>query len=134
MLGAQPRQGVVMSFHTSRVAAVALLAGALACPDRPPGTPPEAPGERTVLSPTPAAAPELLARSFALALGDPAFRAHVKAELDGSRFREHKLPFQHFLVAAHGNALGAMALRSGMATADLPGAADPASPLQLSLP
>src|SRR5437879_8502075 len=89
MLGAQPRQGVGMCSYTSRAAALALLVGALACSDRPPGTAPDAAGGPNVLST--ATTPELLARSLALALGDPAFRAHVKGELDRSPFREHKL-------------------------------------------
>src|SRR5205814_7368833 len=78
MLGAQPRQGVGMCSYTSRAAALALLVGALACSDRPPGTAPDAAGGPNVLST--ATNPELLARSLALALGDPAFRAHVKGE------------------------------------------------------
>src|SRR2546425_921495 len=103
MLGAQPRQGVGMCSYTSRAAALALLVGALACSDRPPGTAPDAAGGPNVLST--ATNPELLARSLALALGDPAFRAHVKGELDRSPFREHKLSFQRFLAAGRGHAL-----------------------------
>src|SRR3977135_4239170 len=115
MLGAQPRQGVGMCHHTSPAVALALLVGALACSDRPPGTAPDAPpGEPGIVSA--AARPELLARSLALALGDPAFRAQVKGELDRSPFREHKLPFQRFLAAEHGRALAAMAGRTGVAT------------------
>src|SRR6266403_21870 len=131
MLGAQPRQGVGMCHYTSRAAA-------LACSDRPPGTAPDAPpGAPDALSA--AARPELLARSLALALGDPAFRAHVKAELDRSPFREHKLSFQRFFAAEQGggsggSALAAMARRSGLATADLVRAADQAIPLEMYLP
>jgi hypothetical protein len=121
-----------MCHYTSRAAALAVLVGALACSDRPPGTAPDAPpGEAGILST--AARPELLARSLALALGDPAFRAHVKGELDRSPFREHKLSFQRFL-AGGGGALAAMAQRSGLATADLAGAADRAIPLEMYLP
>src|SRR5881396_1704659 len=113
--------------HTSRVAALALAVGALACSDRPPGTAPSGPEERRVFAP--AGRPELLARSFALALGDPAFRAHVKGELDRSSFREHKVSFQRFLAAGTGSGSGGgvlatMARRSGLATADLARAAD----------
>src|SRR2546422_7670884 len=61
MLGAQPRQGVGMCSYTSRAAALALLVGALACSDRPPGTAPDAAGGPNVLST--ATNPELLARS-----------------------------------------------------------------------
>src|SRR3989475_807006 len=133
MLGAQPRQGVGMCHYTSRMAWLALVAGALACSDRPPGTAPDAPpGEPGILSE--AARPELLARSLALALGDAAFRAHVKGELDRSPFREHKLSFQRFLAAGRGLALAAMAQRTGVATADLGRAADGAIPLEMYLP
>src|SRR5207253_1302821 len=132
MLGAQPRQGVGMCSYTSRAAALALLMGALACSDRPPGTAPDAAGGPNVLST--ATTPELLARSLALALGDPAFRAHVKGELDRSPFREHKLSFQRFLAAERGHALAAMAQRTGVATADLGRAAEGAIPLEMYLP
>src|SRR5439155_11838285 len=124
--------------YTSRMAWLALVAGALACSDRPPGTAPDAPpGEPGILSE--AARPELLARSLALALGDAAFRAHVKGELDRSPFREHKVSFQRFLAAgtggaSGGGALATMARRSGLATADLARPADRAIPLELYLP
>src|SRR6059036_3361487 len=108
MLGAQPRQGVGMCSYTSRAAALALLVGALACSDRPPGTAPDAAGGPKLLST--ATNPEFLARSLALALGDPVFRAHVK------------------------HALAAMAQRTGVATADLGRAADGAIPLEMYLP
>ena len=122
-----------MCHYTSRAAALALLVGALACSDRPPGTAPDAsPGDPGVLSA--AAGPELLARSLALALGDPAFRAQVKGELDRSPFREHKLSFQRFLRADRGRALSAMAGRTGVATTQLAGAADRVIPLEMYLP
>jgi len=121
-----------MCSYTSRAAALVLLVGALACSDRPPGTAPDAASGPNVLST--ATNPELLARSLALALGDPAFRAHVKGELDRSPFREHKLSFQRFLSAGRGHALAAMALRTGVATADLGRAADGAIPLEMYLP
>src|SRR5881397_3332904 len=132
MLGAQPRQGVGMCIYTSRATALVLLMGTLACSDRPPGTAPDAAGGPNVLST--ATNPELLARSLALALGDPAFRAHVKGELDRSPFREHKLSFQRFLAAGRGHALAAMAQRTGVATADLGRAAEGAIPLEMYLP
>src|SRR5947199_10770483 len=134
MLGAQPRQGVGMGHHTTRVAALALAVGALACSDRPPGTAPDAGRGPDVIAT--ATTPELLARSLALALGDPAFRAHVKGELDRSPYREHKLPFQRFLTARAGGgiALATMARRSGVAMADLTREADGAMPLEMYLP
>ena len=121
-----------MCSYTSRAAALALLVGALACSDRPPGTAPDAAGGPNVLA-TPTN-PELLARSLSLALGDPAFRAHVKGEFDRSPFREHKLSFQRFLAAGRGHALAAMAQRSGVATADLARTSDGAIPLEMYLP
>src|SRR2546425_1131447 len=58
MLGAQPRQGVGMCHYTSRAAALAVLVGALACSDRPPGTapdaPPDGPGILSTAAPPPA--------------------------------------------------------------------------------
>src|SRR3989441_3900604 len=127
-------QGVIMWSHTSRVAALALAVGALACSDRPPGTAPDAGRGPDVIAT--ATTPELLARSLALALGDPAFRAHVKGELDRSPYREHKLPFQRFLAAGPGGgeALATMARRTGVATADLAREADRAIPLEMYLP
>lgn len=125
-----------MCSYTSRAAALALVVGALACSDRPPGTAPDAAsGKPAILSA--AARPELLARSLALALGDPAFRAHVKAELDRSPFREHKLSFQRFLAAERGSgsgALAAMARGTGLAAADLARTAERAIPLEMYLP
>src|SRR5256885_89987 len=102
MLGAQPRQGVGMCSYTSRAAALALLVGALACSDRPPGTAPDAAGGPNVLST--ATNPELLARSLALALGDPAFRAHVKGELDRPPPGREK-PLERQLVLAERGAI-----------------------------
>src|SRR5690349_14423663 len=104
----QPRQGVTMVRHTSYWALVAALAGAgaLACSDRSPATAPggNAPAAvpPTTLRPTTVAPPEQLARALALALQAPEFRAHVKAQLDASPFREHKLHFQRFLRSDHG--------------------------------
>src|SRR5436190_24131450 len=115
MLGAQPRQGVGMCSYTSRAAALVLLMGALACSDRPPGTAPDAAGGPNVLST--ATPPELLARPLALALYYPAFRAHVKGELDRSPFREHKPSVQRFRAADRRHALAAEAQRTGLALA-----------------
>ena len=132
-----------MPSHTSRraaPAALALLVGALACSDRTPGTGP-APGPatgRNAGAPGAASArpvpPEQLARGLALALGDPAFRARVHAELDRSPYREHKLPFQRFLAADGGVALAALARGTGRPASDLAREADAAIPLEMYLP
>ena len=126
--------------HTSRLAApaaLALLLSGLACSDRTPGTGPTA-GTRArspgTAAPVSAAPPEQLARGLALALGDPAFRARVRAQLDRSPYREHKLPFQRFLAADGGLALAALARGTGRAATDLAGEADRAIPLEMYLP
>ena len=124
-----------MSHHTSRMAALALVTAALACSDRVPGTSPDAAGTpNRVPGAAAAGTPELLARAFALALGDPAFRAHVKAELDRSPFREHKLPFQRFVAGEGGRALSAMARATGLSPTSLTQASDRAMPLEMYLP
>jgi hypothetical protein len=121
-------------------AALALLAGALACSDRTPGTGP-APGPAAGRSAGPPGAasarlapPEPLARGLALALGDPAFRARVHAQLDRSPYREHKLPFQRFLAADGAVALAALARGTGRPASDLAREADAAIPLEMYLP
>jgi hypothetical protein len=59
------------------------------------------------------AAQERLARRVALALRDPDFRAWVKGSLDGSRFREHKLPFARTLGAGGARGIHALAAADG---------------------
>ena len=122
--------------YRSPVAALALLGGALACSDRPSATapPPGAPLAAPLASPGTLAPPEALARALALALGDPAFRAHVKARLDRSPYREHKLPFQRFLSADGGLALTALAHGASRGVADVAGEAERAMPLEMYLP
>src|SRR6266702_1744628 len=124
-----------MSRHTSRCALVAALAGALACTDRPPTAPGGGPAARAA---TPGRAtiapPEELARALALALRAPEFRSRVKAQLDASPFREHKLQFQRFLRADNGNALAALAGAAGIASDALAREADHAIPLEMYLP
>ena len=93
----------ILTFTT--LASVALLAG---CGDRAPLNP-----DAAVTQSPGTPKPERLARQLARALGNPAFRAYVKAQLDASPFREHKLQFQTFLGAN-----GARALRYLDADAD----------------
>src|SRR5689334_24429396 len=128
-----------MLLNTLRVAALALLLLALACSEHPPATAPSAPDLKVTPPPLPPAASarsdaEQLARSMALALGDAAFRAHVKQQLDRSPFREHKLPFQRFLAADGGRGAAALARGTGGATADLTREANRAMPLEMYLP
>src|SRR5881397_685224 len=123
-----------MRHHTSHVAALALVLAALACSENPPGTPPD--DGAAIVPPSEGAAtpPEQLARSLALALGDRAFRAHVKRQLDRSPFREHKLPFQRFLAAEGGRGAAALARTTGITTADVTREANRAIPLEMYLP
>jgi hypothetical protein len=126
-----------MLLNTLRVAALALLLVALACSEHPPATAPSAPDLK--LTPPPPATSarsdaEQLARSMALALGDRAFRAHVKAQLDRSPFREHKLPFQRFLAQDGGRGMAALAKSAGLATVDVTREANRAIPLEMYLP
>ena len=124
-----------MLLNTFRVAALAFLLVALACSERPSTTGPAASNRATAPAETPTVSgAEQLARSMALALGDPAFRAHVKQQLDRSPFREHKLPFQHFLAADGGRGAVALARGTGVATADLTREANRAMPLEMYLP
>ena len=92
-----------------------LLAGAAGCSDRAdPGltAPPDGRPVATAAAPATAAqraAQERLARRLALALADREFRASVKAALDGSPVREHKVHFQRFLRGSDRRALKALA-------------------------
>jgi hypothetical protein len=124
-----------MLLNTFRVAALAFLLVALACSEHPSTTGPAASNRTAVPSAGPgASAAEQLARSMALALGDPAFRAHVKQQLDRSPFREHKLPLQRFLAADGGRGAAALARGTGVATTDLTRDANRAMPLEMYLP
>ena len=114
--------------------ALASLGVVIACGDHPAVTAPERPSAPPGPPSATVAAPEKLARAVALALADPEFRAYVKAQLDASPFREHKLPFQRFLAANGGRAAAALARRAGAAPAAMQRAADAAIPLELYFP
>jgi len=122
-----------------RILTLATLAATLAlaaCADPTPLDSPAA-GDATVTAAPPAAAlrkPERLAREFAKALRNPAFRAYLKAQLDASPFREHKLQFQTFLGASGGRALRHIAEENGATTADVVGEARAAIALEVYLP
>ena len=99
------------------VAAAALIVIA-GCTDRtltPPSdaaesAPPVSPSAR---SPAP---PVELARTVAKGLKNAAFRAYLKAQLDASPYREHKLQFETFLAANSGRALRQIAAENGGST------------------
>ena len=91
-----------MSTRILPVAALAILV--MACNDRTPVSPPTASPDRQAVGPS-GRRPDALARMVAKGLKNPAFRAYLKAQLDASPYREHKLQFETFLAAADGRAL-----------------------------
>ena len=120
---------------------LALLATAAACGER--GTPTQPP-EGLGAGPAPSAVPgkttdehatrERLAHRFARAMSDPGFRAYVKAELDRSTVREHKLQFQRFLGWDNRRTLRELARLNGEPEAGIEADARQAIPLELYLP
>src|SRR3989454_11129611 len=113
---------------------LASLGAVIACGDHPSVTAPERTAAPPAAPSASEAAPEKLARAVALALADPDFRAYVKAQLDASSFREHKLPFQRFLAANGGRAAAALAQSAGATPAAMLRAADAAIPLEFYVP
>jgi hypothetical protein len=120
----------------TRLGLLALAAMSAAC-DRPA---PTAGNEGAALAPaitrsTPERdAMDRLARRFARALSDPAFRAYVKSELDRSPFIEHKLQLQRFLHSSGRKALKAVARLNTTTEAELEVEASRAIPLEFYLP
>ena len=113
-------------------ALVSVIAGA--CSDRPAALAPDESMTAAPITAAPAEPREALTRTLALALRSPVLRAYLRAKLQASRFREHKVQFQRFLYADGQHAL----LRIAAATATPPGAvagaADAAIPLEVYLP
>src|SRR5213592_495072 len=99
--------GGLMLNRSCAVAALLLIA---ACSDRTVTTPSEAPVAAIAAN---ARRPEALARMVAKGLKNPAFRAYLKAQLDASPYREHKLQFETFLAANGSRALGEIAVENG---------------------
>jgi len=127
-----------MSFHKALypAALATALVAAAACSDKPRVTAPVA-GPSPVVSAAAAPdnpLPEGLARQFARALANPAFRAYVKAALDSSPYREHKLQFQTFLGRPDGRALRELAAANGVAEDEITRGARAAIPLEVYLP
>src|SRR5437762_2298704 len=115
--------------------AVAGLTSSVARSDRRPATgtgrPEPAAASRTAELQTTS---EALAQRLARALAHPAFRAYLKAQLDSSPFREHKLHFQRFLGAHGGHARDEVARHAGVSAADVDHEAQAAIPLEFYLP
>src|SRR6059036_1278677 len=142
MLAAQTSTKESAMFHKSRYL-TALAAGAvvatLACSDRPTtSAPPPTPRTPGALASRTAqqlqAKSEALAQHLARALAHPHFRAYVKAQLDGSPFREHKLHFQRFLAADGALARDEVARQTGVSAAEVDREAGAAIPLEMYFP
>src|SRR2546423_5929091 len=114
--------------------AVAALATLVACSDRPPATGPGRPDPAASRNAELQTSSEALAQHLARALAHPAFRAYVKAQLDSSPFREHKLHFQRFLGAHGGHARDEVARRAGVTAAQVDHEAQAAIPLEFYFP
>src|SRR5437016_14634353 len=114
--------------------ALASLGAVIACGDHPAVTAPEPPSAPSAPPSASVRAPEKPARAVALALADPEFRAYVKAQLDASPFREHKLPVQRFLAANVGRAAAALAQSACSPRAAMLRAAEAATPPGFYLP
>src|SRR5436189_5034899 len=100
--------------------------------------------ERTITPPGPEASagavpeavarPEALARMVAKGLKNPAFRAYLKAQLDASPYREHKLSFETFLAANNRRALREIAAENGTTKEAIAGEAKAAIALEVYFP
>jgi hypothetical protein len=109
-------------------AALLLLA---ACSDRTITPPVDAPlAERAAIS----RRPEALAKMVAKGLKNPALRAYLKAQLDASPYREHKLQFETFLAANSGRASREIAVENGTTKDALAAQAKAAIALEVYLP
>ncbi len=127
--------------HRITLGTIALLSIATACTDgRSPtspsaGVPPEAEAATTsTVASGERIARERLARQFGLAMGNPAFRAQIKARLDRSPVHEHKLHFQRMLQAEGGAALRTVAGLSKASEANVEADAKHARSLELYFP
>src|ERR1044072_6377869 len=78
--------------------------------------------------------PVELARLVAKGLKNPAFRAYLKAQLDASPFREHKLQFETFLNANSGHAARAVGKEGGTTPESVPDQARTAIALEVYFP
>lgn len=112
--------------------AAALLILLAACSDQTGVTPPS---ESMAPPIRPSAHPPIeLARMFAKGLKNPAFRAYLKAQLDASPYREHKMQFETFLAANSGRALREIATENGTTKDALAGQAKSAIALEVYIP
>src|SRR3989442_15139513 len=119
-----------------RTVALAALALVAACVDRTPVTSPptsEGPSPATSVAAV-SQRPEGLARLVAKGPKNPAFRAYLKAQLDASPYREHKLQFETFLAANSGRALREVAFENSVTKENIAAEAKAAIALEVYLP
>ena len=117
--------------RTCVVAAGGALILIAACTDRTVTPPAETPVAALAVN---AKRPEALAKMFAKGLKNPAFRAYLKAQLDASPYREHKLQFETFLAANGGRAFGEIAAENGTSKDALASQAKAAIALEVYFP
>src|SRR5437660_6022210 len=115
----------------NRSGAVAVLVLIAACSDRTVTPPDETPITASAVN---ANRPEALARMFAKGLKNAAFRAYLKAQLNASPYREHKLQFETFLAANDGRAFREIAGENGTTKEALATEAKAAIALEVYLP
>jgi len=117
-----------------RILAVAALTAALGCADRAPLTEPDGGVPAAASLANLSKRPEALAKIVAKGLRNAAFRAYLKAQLDASPYREHKLQFQTFLAANSGHALRQIASESGVSEEFIAEQAKAAIELEVYIP
>src|SRR5467141_279014 len=120
--------GGLMLNRSCPVAALILIA---ACSDRSVTPPAETPITAIAVN---GRRPEALAKMFAKGLKNAAFRAYLKAQLNASPYREHKLQFESFLAANGSRALGEIAVENGTTKDALAGQAKTAIALEVYFP
>lgn len=115
----------------NRSCAVAALLLIAACSERTLTPPVETSAARV---PEGSRRPEALAKMVAKGLKNPAFRAYLKAQLDASPYREHKLQFETFLAANSARALREIAGENGTTKDALAAQAKAAIALEVYFP
>ena len=117
----------------NRSCAVATQILIAACSDRAVTPPSDLPAAAPTAS-SKSSPPEALAKMVAKGLKNPAFRAYLKAQLDASPYREHKLQFETFLAANEGRAFREIAGENGTTKEALATEAKAAIALEVYLP
>jgi len=115
----------------NRSCAVVALILIAACSDRAVTPPSETPAAAIAAH---AQRPEALAKMFAKGLKNAAFRAYLKAQLNASPYREHKLQLETFLAANGSRALGEVAAENGTSKEALTRQAKAAIALEVYFP